>query len=157
MKPFFTEEELEEIRRADEEMGSRPQRKEVKPKPPAVKHKRSPEEIRAIRREYVRRYYDKHQEEMRERKRRYYKEHRDELRAYSKQYYHTHKHMYNGTPEARARGKRYYDAHKDDINARKRMQRAQDRAARRIKKIDDMMAALTTEREVLMKEMEAER
>ena len=169
-KPFFTEEELEEIRKADKEMGFRPQRKEVKPKPPAVKEvnpkpptvkvERSPEEIREIRREYRRRYQAKHREEILERRRRYYEKNRDKIRAYNRTYYFTHKDKYNGTPESRARALKYRNSHREEINARHRMpewQKARNKAERRIKKIDEIMAALTTEREALMKEMEAER
>lgn len=159
-KPFFTEEELEEIRKADEEMGYRPMRKEVNPKPPAVKAELSPEEKLAISREYKKQYFAKNRERILERRRQYYAKNREQIRAYSREYYHTHKDKYNGTPESRARALKYRNNHREEINARHRMpewQKARKKAQRRIKKIDEMLATLTTEREALMKEMEEER
>ena len=94
MKPFFTEEELEEIRRADMEMSGR---RKKRGRPPGARNYRlrmmTPEEIeqreaeqKARRSEYARTYYRNNKEKMLEYSQEYYRKHRQQYQRYQKKY-----------------------------------------------------------------------
>lgn len=178
MRPFFTEEELEEIRRADAEMDGR---RKKRGRPPGARNYRlrmmTPEEIeqrqaeqKARRNEYARTYYQANKEKMREYSREYYRKHSQKYKTYSKSY----KRDYE---KKREYSRKYYREHTKEICERQRQRREaykiknaekidaerkaraakteHDRKTRRIEFLKLRIKELTDERDALMKEMEA--
>lgn len=177
MKPFFTEEELAEIRRADMDMDGR---RKKRGRPPGARNYRlrmmTPEEIeqreaeqKAHRREYARTYYRNNKEKMLEYSREYYRKHHQQYQRYQKTY----------TPDyekKREYSKKYYQEHTAEILERQRQRREayrlknaekieaerqakmakakRDKKARRIAFLEIRIKELTDERDALMKEME---
>ena len=75
------------------------------------------QELRAYRREYNRKHYQKHKEELKEYIRRYRQEHKDEFREYKKKYYQKHK------EELKEYSRKRYQKHKDEIREQQRRYR----------------------------------